>query len=75
MNLLNSLKQIEMPMKERTIFVLKRDPKDCFVNNYNADVLIGWQANHDIQFVLNPYACIMYIESATMFHTDQSFGH
>jgi hypothetical protein len=26
-------------------------------------VLAAWKANHDLQFVLDPYACAMYIVS------------
>ena len=45
------------------VIVLKRDPKDCFINNYNENVLVAWQANHDVQYVMNAYACIMYVAS------------
>ena len=43
--------------------VLKRDKGDIFVNNYNPDVLRAWNANIDVQYVLDPYSCIMYIIS------------
>ena len=43
--------------------VLKRDRGDIFVNNYNPDVLRAWNANIDVQYVLDPYSCIMYIIS------------
>lgn len=42
---------------------LKRQPSEMRVNYYNADVLLPWKANIDLQFVLNPYACAMYIVS------------
>lgn len=42
---------------------LKRNSSECWVNNYNADLLRTWNGNMDIQFVLNPYSCIMYIVS------------
>ena len=42
---------------------LKRSPKDIRVNLYNESVLKAWKANIDIQFVLDPYACAMYIVS------------
>ncbi|XP_037103982.1 uncharacterized protein LOC119120863 [Syngnathus acus] len=41
--------------------VLKRDPKDCWVNNYNRHLLLAWDANLDIQYILNAYSCIAYI--------------
>ena len=42
---------------------LKRRPCDIRVNLYNKNVLQAWRANIDIQFVLDPYACAMYIVS------------
>ena len=55
------------------VVVLKREPKDCNVNNYNVHVLKAWQANMDIQYVLNPYACVMYVASY-MTKTEKSMG-
>ena len=43
--------------------VMKRAPSETWINNYNPDVLKIWQANMDIQYVLDPYACVMYIAS------------
>ena len=43
--------------------VLRREKADIYVNNYNPDVLRAWNANIDIQYVLDPYSCIMYIIS------------
>ena len=45
-----------------TIF-LKRQPNELRINNYNAACLKAWRANMDIQFVLDVYACAMYIVS------------
>ena len=45
-----------------TIF-LKRNPNELRVNNYNSACLSAWRANMDIQFVLDVYACAMYIVS------------
>ncbi|KAK3097672.1 hypothetical protein FSP39_011969 [Pinctada imbricata] len=42
---------------------LKRMPSDVRVNMYNKNVLQAWNANIDLQFVLDPYACAMYIVS------------
>ena len=33
---------------------------------YNAPVMLAWQANMDLQFVLNAYACVMYVASYIM---------
>ena len=43
--------------------VLKREPRECKINNYNPNVMLAWQANMDIQYVLNAYACVMYVAS------------
>lgn len=56
-----------------TVVVLKREPSECCVNNYNAPVMLAWQANMDLQFVLNPYTCVMYVASYIM-KTDRAMG-
>ncbi|XP_063951720.1 uncharacterized protein LOC135153231 [Lytechinus pictus] len=40
---------------------LKREPCNVRVNAYNPAVLQAWQANTDIQFITNAYACAMYV--------------
>ena len=40
---------------------LKREPSEVRINGFNADVLELFQANMDIQFILDPYACVHYI--------------
>ena len=55
------------------VVVLKREPGECCINNYNPSVLLAWQANMDIQFVLNAYACVMYVASYIM-KTERSMG-
>lgn len=40
---------------------IKRDPCNVRVNAYNPPVLQAWQANTDIQFITNAYACAMYV--------------
>ena len=49
-------------LKTPTIF-LKRKPNELRIYNYNAACLSAWHANMDIQFVLDVYACAMYIVS------------
>ena len=46
-----------------SVLVMKRQPKDCWINGYNKHLLRAWNANIDIQYILNPYSCIMYILS------------
>ena len=53
---------IRSSLHSPTIF-LKRSPNELRVNNYNSACLSAWRANMDIQFVLDVYACAMYIVS------------
>ncbi|KAL6455400.1 hypothetical protein MHYP_G00361440 [Metynnis hypsauchen] len=50
-------------MTRKTSVVLKRTPCDVWVNQYNRDLLRCWNANMDIQFVVDAYSCIVYIIS------------
>ena len=56
-----------------SVVVLKREPNERFINNYNPSVMLAWEANMDIQFVLNAYACVMYVASYIM-KTERSMG-
>ncbi|KAK3090521.1 hypothetical protein FSP39_012459 [Pinctada imbricata] len=42
---------------------LKRTPSEIRINMYNEHLLLAWNANIDLQYVLDPYACAMYIVS------------
>ncbi|XP_062602075.1 uncharacterized protein LOC134263710 [Saccostrea cucullata] len=48
--------------KKRSV-VLQRNPSDIWTNQYNPCLLKCWDANMDIQFVLDPFSCIVYIIS------------
>ena len=65
-------KALEVSSKGNVV-VLKRQPNECNINNYNGPVTLAWQANTDIQYVLNAYACIMYVASYIM-KTDRAMG-
>ena len=39
----------------------KRDPESCFIDNYLEDGLIAWEANLDIQLVLDYYKAVSYM--------------
>ena len=39
----------------------KRQTNSCFVNNYFAESLLAWQANIDIQPVINHYKAVAYM--------------
>ena len=56
------LKAIRYSLKRPTLF-LKRSPFEIRINNYNPNLLKAWRANMDLQFVLDPYACAVYILS------------
>ncbi|XP_052692014.1 uncharacterized protein LOC128170074 [Crassostrea angulata] len=43
--------------------ILKRCPNEVWTNQYNRCLLKSWDANMDIQFVLDPFSCIVYIVS------------
>ncbi|CAF4601459.1 unnamed protein product, partial [Rotaria socialis] len=43
----------------------KREPNARWVNQYNEEILRAWDANMDIQFALDPYACAKYLMSYT----------
>ena len=48
---------------KRPTLLLKRSPSEIRINNYNTNLLKAWRANMDLQFVLDPYACAVYILS------------
>ena len=43
--------------------LLKRSPSEININNYNATLMRAWEANLDVQYVTNTYACVMYVAS------------
>ena len=53
---------IRSSLKTAKIF-LKRERSEVRVNSYNNSMLKAWQANMDIQYVLDAYACAAYIVS------------
>lgn len=52
--------------KYAKLVVLKRHPSERWINQYNPMILKAWRANMDLQFITDPYPCIMYITSYTM---------
>ena len=53
-------------MKSGKKIVLQRQPSERWINQYNPKILQTWRANMDLQFIMDPYACIMYITSYMM---------
>ena len=47
----------------RHMVILKRQVHEQFTNNYNPLFMHAWQANMDIQLMLDTYACVMYVTS------------
>ena len=43
--------------------VLKRDVNEACINQYSKSLLKCWDANMDIQYVVDAYACVVYIIS------------
>ena len=56
------MKAVQTSIKSEKIF-LKRKPIENRINPYIKDKLNVWKANHDVQFVLDAYACAMNIVS------------
>ena len=48
---------------QKETIIYHTQPGSIWVNNYNATLLQAWNANMDIQYILDPYSCIMYIVS------------
>jgi len=55
-------KALSISIKARS-YILKRKMSEKCINNYNPTILKAWQANMDLQPVLDTYACIMYVVS------------
>jgi hypothetical protein len=51
---------IRSSITKDTIF-LKRNSDEIYLNCYNLEILRHHQANMDIQFILDPYACASYV--------------
>ena len=45
------------------VLVMKRPLNSCFINNYNKEMILAWNANMDIQLAFDPYAVVTYIVS------------
>ena len=47
-------------MNKSSAVILMHDPKDCWVNGYNPYLFHAWNANHDVQLILNAYGAIQH---------------
>ncbi|XP_062604082.1 uncharacterized protein LOC134265873, partial [Saccostrea cucullata] len=50
-------------LSAKTSTILKRNPDEMWTNQYNTCLLRCWDANMDIQYILDPFSCIVYIIS------------
>lgn len=50
-------------LTSKQAIVLQRNPNEIWTNQYNPCLLKCWDANLNIQFVLDPFSCIVYIIS------------
>ena len=50
-------------LTNKTNVVLKRKPGDIWINQFNKDLLRAWNANIDIQYIVDAYSCVVYIIS------------
>ncbi len=48
-------------LSHKTSLVHKRQPQDLWVNVYNPDLIRCWNANMDIQYIFDAYACVAYV--------------
>lgn len=62
MSLYTYLHCIQSTLTVSKVF-LKRSLEETRINNYNKTLLKCWEANQEIQFILDPYACVSYIVS------------
>lgn len=62
MSLETSLHCFQSTLTVSKVF-LKLSLEETRINNYNKTLLKCWEANLDIQFILDPYACVSYIVS------------
>lgn len=53
-------------MKSGKQIVLQRQPSERWINHYNPYILKTWRANMDLQYITDPYSCILYITSYMM---------
>ncbi|CAG2202192.1 unnamed protein product [Mytilus edulis] len=47
--------------KRGKLIIYKRNQTEIQINSYNKHLLRAWEANLDVQYCLDPYACIAYM--------------
>lgn len=59
----NLLDEACSTLTKKTSVTLKRQVQDVWINQYNPDLLRCWNANIDIQYIVDAYSCVVYIIS------------
>ncbi len=54
--------------------ILKRKPNAKRTNQYNPAIIRAWEANTDMQYITNAFACVMYIASYVL-KPEKGMGH
>lgn len=54
------LKAVQSTLKCSKVY-LKQSVREIYINNYNPMILSMHRANMDIQYVVDPYACCVYV--------------
>ena len=52
---------LSVSVKGTGAIFLRRNTKDIFTNNFNPNLMLIHEANHDIQMVVDQYSCAQYI--------------
>ena len=55
------------------IVVLKREPSECCINNYNSSVMLAWQATNHGLTVCTERLCLCHV-SCYIMKTDRAIG-
>ena len=53
------IEAVQTSIKRPKVF-LKRSTNAIYINGYNEKLLRAWKANIDIQYIIDPYACVKY---------------
>ncbi|XP_030832522.1 uncharacterized protein LOC115920595 [Strongylocentrotus purpuratus] len=59
----NQFENAHNELASQQSIIIKREIQDVWVNQFNPSLLRSWNANMDLQFVTNVFACVAYIVS------------
>ena len=64
------LEALRCEVKSTGFILLERSNEDVFINNFNKNLATIHVANHDLQFITDPYAVVQYVTgSNTLYMT------